>query len=251
MRAWEIVDCVIHTPSATEHITNSVRKKRNKKMKKIGVAVVGAALCGAAIAVESSNTVGYFNNVVSAGNTFQLAGIQFDGVAAGANLADIVKPSFAEVCWDVVAGDAFVHEDWLDRAPQIQIPNGVGGYLTYYYVTSAWDDAEQDFTPAGVGVWADDGGMKVTPTAESGVGFWLKSPKTDSEGKPAATGCSFTLSGQVPGTKPVSRTGTGFTLAAIPAPVNIALDSNKITWNLTSIKCWNDAGEDFDDPGHP
>ena len=181
------------------------------------------------------------------GDSFELAGIQFDGIATGATLTDIIKPSFAEICWDVTTGETFVHEDWLDRAPQIQIPFG-NSYLIYYYVTKAWDDAAQDFTPDGVGVWADMDGMKVEPTSESGVGFWLKSPKTGADGQPATEGCSFTICGQVPGGKTVERSGTSFTLAAMPAPVNLALDDEKITWNLTSVKCWNDEGDDFDDP---
>jgi hypothetical protein len=86
------------------------------------------------------------------------------------------------VCWDVESGASFVDDEWTQKTPQIQIPDGLGSYNTYYYVTKAWDDAAQDFTADGVGVWVDGDGMKVSAVAPAGVGVWFKVPNATDAG---------------------------------------------------------------------
>ena len=142
-------------------------------MKKLAILAALASL-GAAAAVESSNTVGYYTKSIAKGKFGQLA-VQFEAVGGGnAKVTDLFKSE------DLVAVEAQFDEDYnvisdsLKAAPQIQVWDG-NEYTIYYYFSNAWDTSLNDGEGGEVTAWAD--GIiaeKTAGTIPVGQGFWLK-----------------------------------------------------------------------------
>ena len=142
-------------------------------MKKLAILAALASL-GAAAAVESSNTVGYYTKSIANGKFGQLA-VQFEAVGGGnAKVTDLFKSE------DLVATEAEfdsnyeVTSDSLKAAPQIQVWDG-NKYTIYYYFSNAWDSSLNDGEGGEVTAWADGlGGNVVTDTLKPGQGVWVK-----------------------------------------------------------------------------
>ena len=69
------------------------------------------------------------------------------------------------------------YDTMTTSAPTIKVwdaaaGNGIGAYLTYYYISDAYDEAEDDDVTA----WADKNGDVATDIIPAGQGFWLILP---------------------------------------------------------------------------
>ena len=172
-----------------------------------------ALVAGLAIAdgVESANTVGYSDVSVAAG-TFIMIGAQFTKVGAqNIPIGDLIQGDFAPA----------TYSKRLTEAPQIQILNAAGtGYTTYYYLSDAEDDEENEVLG-----WADGvGDLVTTINLNPGDAVWFK----------AITATNLKLKGEVisGNTKAITVTTTKadqFSMIANPFPTT--LDINDITWS--------------------
>ncbi len=181
-------------------------------------AAVAAGLAAFGDGIESANTVGYSSTAVAA-NTWYMAGVQFTDTATGTSISlqDFVKGDFeAKVFWD----------DEMPIAPQIQIYGG-SGYTPYYYFSDAADGADE------VTAWANVDGDAVDVTLNPGQALWFKNP---------TAACNVTFAGQVlvAGTKAITCTAGGWNMLANPYPTPLALNSEKITWNVEPKVFWDD-----------
>ena len=63
--------------------------------------------------------------------------------------------------------------EFVNLAPQLQVPNALGGYDIYYYLNDAWfdDGSEEGDVTAG---WSDGSGNLVDAVIPAGQGFWTK-----------------------------------------------------------------------------
>ena len=175
--------------------------------------------------VTSENTVGYTGKDKIEKDTFYILASQFEGVAGGKNVNDILG---AVTGVDYDDGGVF-----CDTATQIQIPK-TGGYTTYYYLNDGWfDDNGKDGYKAG---WCDSIGNLVDVEIPDGVAIWFKN-KVD-------TDSSWTHSGAVPAedAKRVEYP-EGFALRSNAFPVSFKLNSDALD-NSEVI------GVDYDDGGN-
>ena len=122
-------------------------------------ATVGFAVDG----VQSNNIVGY-NTTDAEDGKFTIIAAQFEDVQSGEIDLQKVLSGFIPVAYDK-------GHDFLKTAPQLQIQDGNGGYICYYYLLDAWDKDAKDEVQA----WADSMGnlvkeLKVT----AGTAFWVK-----------------------------------------------------------------------------
>jgi len=147
------------------------------------VAAVAAGMVAFGDAIESANVVGYTTKEAPKA-TFRLAAISFEGASDGSlNLNDLVNPGVAKVAAD--GGEAF-----LATAPQIQVQQADGNYITYYYISDAmyisgFDGNDDPIVETKAG-WADMFGILATPeyyeaeladgpgVAPAAYGFWAK-----------------------------------------------------------------------------
>ena len=125
-----------------------------------------------------SNRVGYTTKGSVENAKFYIFTSQFESVAGGRNVQDIVG-GVTPVDYD----DDF---KFRNTATQIQIPNTKGGYDTIYYINGAYDhddEANKDVEKTG---WADEFGDYVggayDATDLQGIipvmqGFWVKGVK--------------------------------------------------------------------------
>ena len=181
-------------------------------------AAVAAGLVAFGDGIESANTVGY-SSVDVAANTWYMAGVQFTDTATGTSISlqDFVKGDFeGKVFWD----------DEMSIAPTVQI-YGPSGYTAYYYFVDAADGADE------VTAWADAGGDVVNVTLTPGQALWFKNP---------TAACNVTFAGQVlaAGTKNIACTADAWNMIANPYPTALALNSNKVTWNVEPKVFWDD-----------
>ena len=140
-------------------------------MKKLAILAALASL-GAAAAVESSNTVGYYTKSIAKGKFGQLA-VQFEAVGGGnAKVTDLFKTE------DLVATEAKFDDEYnvlgesLNAAPQIQVWDG-NKYTKYYYFSNAYDTE----TSTEVTGWADEFYGVILGddvTIPVGQGVWVK-----------------------------------------------------------------------------
>ena len=141
-------------------------------MKKLAILAALASL-GAAAAVESSNTVGYYTKSIANGKFGQLA-VQFEAVGGGnAKVTDLFKTEDLVAVaaeFDTVSG-AVTTESQI-AAPQIQVWDG-NDYTIYYYFSNAWDNETQ----TEVSGWADAAFAVLLGddnTLPPGQGVWVK-----------------------------------------------------------------------------
>ena len=159
--------------------------------------------------VTSENTVGYTGKDKIEKDTFYILASQFEGVAGGKNVNDILG---AVTGVDYGDGKTFV-----TTASQIQVPK-TGGYNTYYFLNDGWFDngtPDGDVKPG----WCDAGGNLVDAEIPDGVAIWFKNKQdTDS---------SWTHSGAVPAenAKRVEYQ-EGFALRSNAFPVAFNLNSD-------------------------
>ena len=135
-------------------------------MKKLMFAVAAMAAGIAVADISSSNIVGYTNKDAEQGK-FMILGAQFDDMAGGNDISII--GGLVGVPYDDGG-------DFLKTAPQVQIPNSMGGYDTYYYLQDAWDSDSQNVVQG----WSDNFGDLVKASFTPGVAMWLKSVETPS-----------------------------------------------------------------------
>ena len=141
-------------------------------MKKLMFATAVAA-AGLAYGVESSNVVGYNTKELTAGK-FAIAAFQFEATDGTLDINKIVSglapASYAEY-----------GNDFVNVAPQVQVPNGVG-YDIYYYLSDGYyiDEQGKESEKAG---WCDmsgtiagddEAGALVSGIVPAGAGFWAK-----------------------------------------------------------------------------
>ena len=186
-------------------------------MKKIMFGLAAVTAIGA-FAIESANTVGYSSTAVAA-NTWYMAGVQFTDTATGTGIS----------LQDFVKGDFEPKEFWSDElaiAPMVQL-YGPSGYTAYYYFSDAADGEDE------VTAWADDGGDAVDVTLAPGQALWFKNP---------TAACSVTFAGQVlaAGTKAITCTAGAWNMIANPYPMALALNGDKVTWNVEPKEFWSD-----------
>ncbi len=188
-------------------------------MKKLMFAMAAAAgLMAFGEGIESQNTVGYSSTSVAA-NTWYMAGVQFTDTATGTSISlqDFLKGDFeAKTFWD----------DELAIAPMVQV-FGSSGYTAYYYFNDAASGADE------ITAWADMGGDAVDVTLTPGQALWFKNP---------TAACNVTFAGQVlaAGTKSISCTAGSYNMIANPYPTALALNSDKIDWNVEPKVFWDD-----------
>ena len=187
-------------------------------MKKL-IALAAAATCGAALAVESANIVGY-NATAITGGRFYLCSTQFDttgGTGAGMRICDLISGE-------------------IPYGSQIQILNADGAtYAIYKYLLEVYDADKDDFVPG----WGDGGEELATAKLAPGSAFWFK----------ASGNCSVTISGQIlaDSSKTLNINGGQFSMIAnpYPAPVN----PNALTWTGLSygdqMQVLNDDGATY------
>ncbi len=185
-------------------------------MKKL-MFVAAAAIASSAFCIESANTVGYSSTAVAA-NTWYMAGVQFTDTATGTgiSLQDFVKGDFeAKTFWD----------DETAIAPQVQI-YGASGYTAYYYFDDAASGSDE------ITAWANVDGDAVDVTLAPGSALWFKNP----------TACNVTFAGQVipAGTMEIACTAGAWNMIANPYPTTLALNSDKIDWNVEPKTFWDD-----------
>ena len=158
--------------------------------------------------VTSENTVGYTGKDKIAKDTFYILASQFEGVAGGKNVNDILG---AVTGVDYDDGVTF-----LTTASQFQIPK-TGGYTTYFYLNDGYYEDEQGQEAYKPG-WCDDGGNLVDVEIPDGVAIWFKN-KQDSVS-------AWTHSGAVPAenAKRIEYPAE-FALRSNPYPVAFKLNS--------------------------
>ena len=167
--------------------------------------------------VESANVVGYTEVSVAAGK-FYMVGAQFTSVGEATTIpmSELVKGNYA----------ASAYSQRITQAPQIQILNADGKtYATYYYLTDAYDEENDDDVLG----WADVRGDLITSVVlHPGDSVWFK----------AIAATTLKLAGQVipeavaGTTKAITITTTSanqFSMIANPFPST--LDIASITWN--------------------
>ena len=186
-------------------------------MKKVMFGLAAAAAISA-FAIESANVVGY-NTTAVAANTWYMAGVQFTDTATGTSISlqDFLQGDFeAKTFWD----------DELAIAPMVQIP-GATGYTAYYYFNDAASGTDE------ITAWADMGGDAVNVALTPGQALWFKNP---------TAACNVTFAGQVlaAGTKEITCTAGAYNMIANPYPTALALNSDKINWNVDPKVFWDD-----------
>ena len=188
-----------------------------------------AALCAAvgSQALESANIVGYNTKAVDAAK-FYILGPQFE---ATDGTADINK---------IISGVTGVSQDenpstFTTLAPHIQVPNAMGAYDKYYYLTDGYyDSGKVDGSGDPIyeqkagwcdsdGVIAGDDVAGVDGVLPAGVAIWIKDVQAAE---------SFQQAGQVPVDSEVIQTvPTTFVLRTYPFPTEFNLnDTNKVVF---------------------
>jgi hypothetical protein len=203
-------------------------------MKKLMFGMVSAlALCGLAD-IESSNIVGYQTKNLEAGK-FAIAAIQFEGTDGSMDIGKLIS-GFSGVSYEEYG------DDFVNVAPQLQVPNGVG-YDIYYYLTDGWFD---DGTEAGGSAagWCDQFGVLAGKGAEvsgelvPGVAMWVKSNTTTEV---------YQQSGQVSEVGSITiDVPTTFALRASFFPIAFNLnDATKVSFEGLVQASYEQYGDDF------
>ena len=174
-------------------------------------------IAGLALAVDSANVVGYTEVSVAAGK-FYMVGAQFTAVGEATTIpmSELIKGDFV----------ASAYKQRITQAPQIQILNADGKtYATYYYLTDAYDEANDDDVLG----WANaSGDLATSVVLNPGDSVWFK----------AITATNLKLSGQVI-PEAVAGTTKAITIATTSAnqfsmianPFPATLDIADITWS--------------------
>ena len=106
-------------------------------MKKLMIAASAALCATVGLAIESANTVGFYQKTLN--NVFKVRAAQFDGTTGTLMVSDAVKCAspVAVSCW--ADRDNWEYNDgWLETAPQIQVQNASGVFELFYYVSDAY-----------------------------------------------------------------------------------------------------------------
>ena len=209
-------------------------------MKKLMFTAAVAAAMGA-FALESANTVGYTQDK-AANNLWKASATPFE-TTTGASMS--LQTLFSGFSTDVYFDDDQV--DFKTTAPCVQIQDRdaqgriTGGLTKYYYVADAgWDAGYTDIRPG----WVDEVGDAVggenaaAVLLAPGTGFWFKD---------AQQACDLTFAGQVVGENSAQVTTASGLWNAIcnPFPVDVALNSAKITWGSMTQANFDDDQVDF------
>ena len=212
-------------------------------MKKL-IALAAVATCGAALAVESANIVGYATRDIN--NKFKMAAAQFEtvsGETVSINGAITLPASAAVQCWDDDYDSYDYKDGWMDSAPQIQVPKvGAIGYNYYYFVSDA-RGADESNVGAG---WVDSTGYLTANSVPAGFGIWVRGFVNGSE---EVEDVQFTFSGAVNGDDTQSvQCENMFKLRALPYPTSPSLNANIANWSayLTPVQCWDDDYDSYD-----
>ena len=157
--------------------------------------------------------VGYSTKVTDQGK-FIMYGTGFSNVSGSYKINELVSGAApVEIDWEST--------DWQNLAVQIQSYDEFGSLVQYFYVSNGWED---DGTEEGVYKegWADADGVLITEVELTpGFGFWVKSPTTD---------CNIVVSGAVPEVSEIDvKCVQGFSVRAYPYPMDLALNSTKLT----------------------
>ena len=207
------------------HLRKHLSVVKEKKMKK-SIVFGALALAGAAFAVESA-TVGYTTKESTGAGKFVIGAAQFEAAnGTTADVQELFSSSFAPQAYDLTTGE-LTSETWYEAAPQIQIPNGVGGYLVYYYGSNVYDEATDSVTTG----WADRYGSLVSRVVAPGQGVWLRAPDSDN--------IPFLSSGSVLGEGTVTSTKSSFEIVGNPLPAALAINGNKVTWNIVPVQAYD------------
>lgn len=170
-------------------------------MKKL-IALAAVATCGAALAVESANIVGYANSKEIAANTFSLGTSPFLAVGA-----DVVKVQDMLIPSGVTA---VPYSQRTTKALQLQVWNG-SNYTMYYYLSDAYVEA----TDEEVEGWANGAGDYTDAVIAPGTGYWYKYPTSAS---------SYMLPGQVSDAATITKNvSDAFNLYGNPYPIQLNL----------------------------
>ncbi|MBP9991011.1 MAG: hypothetical protein KBT45_06255 [Bacteroidales bacterium] len=172
-------------------------------------------------------------------NVFMIRAIQFDTTSGDtAKLNEIVKcdSPVAVECW--ADRDSWEYTDFLETAPQIQVPNSSDDFELFYYVTDARvydEDGNESFVEG----WADDSGVLADFDVFCGAGVWLRGYKNGTENVGDTV---FTFAGQVLADDSGDISGENmFKVRGMPFPVAQFINSSKCDWsNLTPVECWAD-----------
>jgi len=207
-------------------------------MKKL-IALAAVATCGAALAVESANIVGYatreFNKDTSIINMLTF---QWDTVNGSTRkIGDILKCSVMGTAWNHGTADE-VTPNWYATAPMIQIRRADGGYTTLFYADDAWDDANEVCVEG----WANTAGSLQNVEVALGQGCWYESASADA---------TFTVAGGIASaptavggdTTIIAMAGGAFPIAFDPS------DKEAVTWTCTPGTAWNHGTADDVTPG--
>ncbi len=203
-------------------------------MKKL-MFTAAVAAAGLAFGIESANTVGYNSSdtVVAVNKNFVMLAPNFLNTADGTISSDELTCDQTITSFDEAAGDYF--PGWLEDAPCLQVPNGLGGYAMRYYINDA-DDGAGNFVTG----WADDTAMLNPVDIDLGTGVWVRGKKD--------IVTKFTFAGSVSGnaSETVSRTTPiRFELVANPYPTALDINSDKVTWTLATITSFDEAAGDY------
>ena len=189
-------------------------------MKKL-IALAAAATCGAALAVESANIVGYATKEIAA-NTWYMIGCGFQKTS-GENFS---IQEFAS---------GMPETDDTQEAASIQVWDGTK-LVPYYYIAYDWDINDNVLFG-----WVDGNLDLADFDTPAGFACWMKSP----------TAFTLTVSGQIVGTDSttINLAANAWQLVANPYPMDVDLNSEKIdcsglpetddTQEAASIQFWN------------
>lgn len=203
-------------------------------MKKL-IALAAVAACGASLAVESANIVGYqtTSTAVTVQDNFVLLAPSFLNVSDGVLSTDTIKCDQTVNTLNETQDEEI--EGWTDDAAAIMVPDGLGSYAWRYYVADAYDEVEEDFVEG----WASDDTLLNTLEFDLGVGVWVRGKVGTATTITFSGAISDNASEQVARAKPIE-----VELVANPYPTALSVNSDKVTWTLDAVNTLNETQDE-------
>ena len=195
-------------------------------MKKL-MFLTAAAACGAALAVESANIVGY--KTFTLNKEYTLIGICFDSVKTTGMTLDDVAP--------YTEGNGMTKAYATADADNIQVMGDDGKYTNYFLSNGQWGKGGTSYNKDLDGKWIKTAGAANTDTVKAGQAFWYVSRTA------ATTPQTITIAGQVLETSetPVKNCTATYTLLANPYACGVPINGNVVATGTTKAYATSDA----------
>lgn len=198
-------------------------------MKKLMIAAAASIAAVGAFAVESANVVGYASQTYVGGKWLICATPFQNTTGQSFKLNDLVSgftttDSVVDTSDNMRLNNPYIQIQNRDNSGALTV-----GTMDWYWCADAFLDEEGNVTgPA----WADGDGCAAggfyhpDVTIAPGTAFWFKDPASE-------VAMTLTIAGQVLGadTTPITPTRDKWNLICNPYPIELALNSDKITWS--------------------